>query len=173
MRIIYRLLILFTIIGVGIGTYIGLFYLIGFSTYGEIEESYSFYYEPEFIAEPEKIRIYTNGRSLNINHNTSSMPYSIKADANLKAEGMYMRDFNYDFFITNGEFFPSEAVTQLDVSSMGRTLGGFYHPSWTAKYDININITLRTDILYDLHLNVWNTEIFISENLNISELIID
>ena len=173
MRKIFRLLILFAIIGGGIGTYNGLFYLIGFSTYAEIEEFYSFYYEPELIAEPEKIRIDTNGRSLNINHNESSMPYSIKADANLKAEGMYMRDFDYDFFITAGYYIPSETVTQLVVYSMGKTLGGFYHPSWTAKYDININITLRTDILYDLHLIIWNTEIFISEILNINELIID
>ena len=173
MRKIFRLLILFAIIGGGIGASIGSFYLIGFLNYGVIEESYSFYYTPAVIAESEKIRISTDGRTINIRHNTSAMPYSIKADAILKAEGMYMRDFNYDFFHTEGHYYPSEETTQLIVYGSGRTLGGFYHPTWTAKYDININITLRTDILYDLDLDVWDTEISISENLSINKLYLE
>ncbi len=169
MRKIFILLILFTIIGGGIGS----FYLIGFLTYAEIEESYSFYCTPEIITEPEKIRIDTNGRTINIKHNTSSMPYYMKADANLKVEGMYMKDSDYDYFITEGYYLPSENITKLVVYSFGLTLGLFYHPSWTAKYNININITLRTDISYDLYLNVEDTDIFISENLDINELIIN
>ena len=172
MRTIFRLLILIAIICGGIGTSIGLFYYIGFLTYAEIEEFYTFQYSPELVTEPEEIRISTDGRTLNITHNTSSVPYIIRADANLKVEGMYMRDSDYDYFITVGEYIPSEAVTQLVVYSAGLTLGLFYHPTWTAKYDININITLRTDITYALHLDAWNTDIFISEYLNISELII-
>ena len=169
MRKIFILLILFTIIGGGIGS----FYLIGFLTYAEIEESYSFYCTPEIITEPEKIRIHTNGRTINIKHNTSSMPYYMKADVNLKVEGMYMKNSDYDYFITEGHYLPSENITELVVYSFGRTLGLFYHPSWTAKYNININITLRTDISYDLYLNVEDTDIFISENLDINELIIN
>jgi hypothetical protein len=169
MRKIFILLILFTIIGGGIGS----FYLIGFLTYAEIEESYSFYCTPEIITEHEKIRIDTNGRTINIKHNTSSMPYYMKADANLKVEGMYMKDSDYDYFITEGHYLPSENITELVVYSFGLTLGLFYHPSWTAKYNININITLRTDISYDLYLNVEDTDIFISENLDINELIIN
>ncbi|GAH62897.1 unnamed protein product, partial [marine sediment metagenome] len=69
MRKIYRLLILFTIMGGGIGSSIVSFYIIGFLNYGVIEESYSFYCTPEIITEPEKIRIDTNGRTLNIKHN--------------------------------------------------------------------------------------------------------
>lgn len=172
MRKIFRLLILIAIIFGGIGTSIGLFYYIGFLTYAEVEEFYTFHYSPELVAEPEKISIHTNGRTLNITHNTSSVPYIIRADVNLKVEGPYIRDFNYDFFHTDGHYFPSEVTTQLVVYSSPPTLGLFYHPTWTAKYDININITLRTDITYDLHLDVLNTDIFISENLNISELII-
>lgn len=173
MRIIFRLLILFGIIGVGIGTYIGLFLLIGFSTYAEIEEFHSFYYTPAILAELEKIRIHTKGRTINVKPNTSSVPYYIKADVSLKVEGMYMKDSDYDYFITELHHITEENITLLVVYSIGRTLGAFYHPTWTAKYDININLTLRTDILYDLHLNVFDTEIFISENLNISELVID
>jgi hypothetical protein len=173
MRKIYRLLILFTIMGGGIGSSIVSFYIIGFLNYGVIEESYSFYCTPEIITEPEKIRIDTNGRTINIKHNTSSMPYYMKADANLKVEGMYMKDSDYDYFITEGHYLPSENITELVVYSFGRTLGLFYHPSWTAKYNININITLRTDISYDLYLNVEDTDIFISENLDINELIIN
>lgn len=169
MRKIFILLILFTIIGGGIGS----FYLIGFLTYAEIEESYSFYCTPEITTEHEKIRIDTNGRTINIKHNTSSMPYYMKADANLKVEGMYMKDSDYDYFITAGHYLPSENITELVVYSFGLTLGLFYHPSWTAKYNININITLRTDISYDLYLNVEDTDIFISENLDINELIIN
>jgi len=170
MRTIFRLLILIAIIFGGIGISIGLFYLIGFSTYGEIEESFSFYYTPENRTEPEKIRISTDARTINIRYNTSSMPYSIKADAILKVEGMYMRDSDYGYFHTEGHYYPSEGFTQLVVYSAGRTLGGFYHPTWTAKYDININITLRTDILYDLHIRAYNTKISISENLSINTL---
>ena len=53
------------------------------------------------------------------------------------------------------------------MDGIGRTLGGFYHPTWTAKYDINTNLTLRTDIQYELFLYTYNTEIFISENLSL------
>jgi len=175
MRIIYRLLILFGIIGgLAVGG-LSSFYIMGFLNYAVIEESYSFYYKPAIRAEPEKIRIITDGRTLNILHNTSSVPYCMKADVNLKAEGIYMRNSDYDYFFIEWLNFSSEPFTELLALSAGKTLGGFYHPTWTAKYDININVTLRTDISYDLHLHVWEpyTEIFISENLSINELIID
>ncbi|MFX1402566.1 MAG: hypothetical protein ACFE8V_15120 [Promethearchaeota archaeon] len=34
----------------------------------------------------------------------------------------------------------------------GATLSLFYHPSWTVKRDIIVNITLGTDIIYDLYI---------------------
>ena len=150
-------------IGGGIGT----FYILGYINYGIIQESYTYYHIPAISAEPEKIRIHTNGRSLNIKHNSSSIPYYIKADVNLKAEGMYLKNSDYNYFSTWWDNYTSEEITQLIAHSIGRTLGGFYHPSWSAKYDININMTLRTDILYELFLNTYNTEIFISENLTL------
>jgi hypothetical protein len=168
-KIIVRLLILFIIIGGGIGS----FYIVGFLNDGEIEESYSFYYKPAIRAEPEKLIIISSTGKINIKYNTSSVPYYIKADVNLKAEGIYMKDSDYDYFITHWDNYSSESITELFVSSIGRTLGGFYHPSWTAKYDINIIITLRTDILYDLHFDVRDTEIFISENLSINKLFLE
>ena len=82
--IILGFLIPIVLIGGGIGT----FYIFGYLNYGVVEESYTFYHIPAICAEPEKIRIHTNGRTINIKHNSSSVPYYIKAEVNLKVEGI-------------------------------------------------------------------------------------
>ncbi len=148
-KIILGFLIPIILIGGGIGS----FYLIGFLTYAVIEESYSFYYEPEISTEPEIfiLNIFSDDPGkVNINYNTSSITHYIKADVDLKAEGFYMRNSDYNFFGAEWNNYSSESITELFVYTMPPTLGLFYHPTWTVKYEIAINITLRTDILYDL-----------------------
>ncbi|MHA2287700.1 MAG: hypothetical protein ACXABG_02815 [Promethearchaeota archaeon] len=138
-----------------IGGGIGSFNLIGFLTYAAIEESYSFYYKPEISVEPEKfvVSIFSDDpREINIEYNTSSVPYFIKTDVYLKAEGIYMKNSNYSFFNAEWDNYSLGSVTELRVLTMPPTLGAFYHPTWTVKYDITVNISLRTDVLYDLEI---------------------
>ncbi|MFX1456085.1 MAG: hypothetical protein ACFFDB_11990 [Promethearchaeota archaeon] len=169
-KIIIILLIPVIIFGGSIGS----FYIIGFMNYGVIQESYSFYYNPAIRADPEKIRINTFGATINIKYNQSSVPYYIKADIDFKAEGMYMKGGSPAYYFTaywnNNSL---DSMPELFVTGMPPTLGPFYHPTWTVRYDIHINITLRTDILYDLHFDVWDTDIIISENLFINNLFIE
>jgi len=142
---------LFPVILIGGG--IGSFYIIGFLTYSMIEESYSFYYKPEMSIEPEKFILSIlsdDPGDINIKYNTSSVPYYIKADVNLKAEGIYIRNSDYNFFSVEWDNYSSESITELFVLTMPPTLGLFYHPTWTVKYEVTVNISLRTDIIYDL-----------------------
>ena len=144
-------LIAFILIGGGIGA----FYIIGFLTYSVIEESYSFYYKPELSVEPEKfiLSIFSDDPGeINVKYNTSSVSYYIKTDVNLKAEGIYLKNSDYNFFSVEWDNYSIESTTELLVLTMPPTLGLFYHPTWTVKYDFTINITLRTDILYDLEI---------------------
>lgn len=166
-----NIILIILILGLVFGGIVS-FYIIGILNYGVIKRSNTFYYTPTSITSPEKFMIITNGRTINIKHNISAVNYDIKADLFLKAEGMYMKNSDYEYFITDWDNFSSESPS-LFVHSIGKTLGGFYHPSWTARYDITINLTLRTDLLYDLYLDVYHSEINIDEDLSINELIID
>ncbi|GAG03147.1 unnamed protein product, partial [marine sediment metagenome] len=115
----------------------------------------TFYYKPEISTEPEifiLLIISDEPGKINIKLNTSSVPYYIKADVNLKAEGIYMRNSNYSFLSAEWYNYSSGSITELHVCTALPTLGLFYHPTKTAKYEIAVNITLRTDILYDLQL---------------------
>lgn len=148
-KIVLAFLIPVILVGMGIGS----FYIMGFLTYSVIEESYSFYYKPEVSVEPEKfiLSIFSDDPGdINIKYNTSSVPYYVKADVNLKAEGIYLRNSNYNFFDVDWDNYSIESTTELLVLTMPPTLGLFYHPTWTVKYEVTVNISLRTDIIYDL-----------------------
>jgi len=155
-KIILGFLIPVILIGGGMGSFL----IIGFLNYAVTEESYSFYYKPAISVEPEIFRLLIlsdDPREVIINYNTSSVPYYIKADVNLKAEGIYMRDSDYNFFDVYWYNDSIGSITELNVYTAPYILGLFYHPTWTVKYKIAVNLTLRTDILYDLQLNASST----------------
>ena len=148
-KIIFGFLIIFILVSGGIGS----FYLIGFLTYAVIEESFTFYSKPETSAKPENfiLTVFSeNTGKINVKYNTSSIPYYIKADVNFKAEGIYMRNSDYEFFGAEWYNHSSGSITELFVYTSPPTLGLFYHPTWTVKYDIAVNVTIRTGILYNL-----------------------
>jgi hypothetical protein len=96
----------------------------------------------------------------------------MKADVYMKAWGLFMKNSDYRYFYSEWNNITSESITELFVDRAQRTLGGFYHPTWTAKYNVTINITLRTDIMYDLEFDIYGTDIFISNNILINDLIL-
>lgn len=145
------ILILIPVIIIGVG--IGSFYIIGYLNYAEIQELYSFYYKPTVGAEPEELTIQSRLAEINVNYNTSSVSFHIKADVNLEIKGIYLKGANLlDYFFMEWVNLTSGTMTRLYVDSNGATLGLFYHPSWTVQREIIVNITLRTDILYDVYV---------------------
>ncbi|MFW9999327.1 MAG: hypothetical protein ACFE9Q_13885 [Candidatus Hodarchaeota archaeon] len=167
MRKFIKIILVFLIPIILIGGGIGSLYIIGFLTYAVIEESYTFYYNPIIINEPEKLIISVPGK-INIKCNTTTVPYYIKADVYTKAEGIYLRYWDYNYIDTQWYNSSSDSI-RLYVYYSLPTLGPGYHPTHTVKYDdAIINITLRTDILYDLQL--FGKEVDISGNLSINKL---
>ncbi|MFX1371795.1 MAG: hypothetical protein ACFFCE_08035 [Promethearchaeota archaeon] len=139
------------IIAVLVATGTGLFFLIGFLTYGTIFSSGSQFYTPGLIRSPEPILIRTDIGKINVRYNTSETENVVKVDYNIRMSGTYMIGKSItDFFVIewdNITYVASDKTTFVLRTKPGVSLDP---TNWFSIKQIEINVTLRTDLIYSI-----------------------
>lgn len=141
----YKIAIIF-IAALLVGGTIG-FFITGFVTSGSIEKSISFNYDPSVPSPIESLKIQTDMGKINFQYNTSNLVHYATVDVDIRISGLFMEGKDYTaFFVPDTEWWPLENEFYL------KTLPDiWFDPSyWFKSYDITINVTLRTDIVYNL-----------------------
>ena len=141
----YKIIIIFIVALIAGGT-IG-FFVNGVFTSGSIEKQTSFNYDPSVPSPIESLKIQADIGNINFKYNTSNMPYYATVDVDIRVFGLFMEGKDYTaFFNTDTEWWVLENEFYL------KTVPDiWYDPSyWFKSYDITINVTLRTDIIYNI-----------------------
>jgi len=131
------------IVGGGIG-----FVVTGFATAGNIDESFSFQYEPSSPDPIKNLSINADIGKIIVKYNTTAFSDFAKIDVDLKIAGLFTSYKSYlDFFSPSREWWDeSSGIFNLEVLP-----DVWFDPShWFKLYEITITITLRTDVIYDL-----------------------
>ncbi|MFX1311700.1 MAG: hypothetical protein ACFFHD_03670 [Promethearchaeota archaeon] len=152
----------------------GTFFLIGFLTRGTIEESGSRYYESSVASDPEPVVIRTDVGNIDIKYNTTSTPFFIEIDYDVKVSGTYMIGKSFsDFFHLEWHNSTSDDKTIFYL----RTKPGIWiDPSaWFSIKRIQIDVTLRTDISYaiEAYATTGDIETTIPKNVDVEFLYIE
>ncbi|MHA1191778.1 MAG: hypothetical protein ACTSP9_05715 [Promethearchaeota archaeon] len=141
----YKIVIIF-IAALIVGGTIG-FFTTGFVTSGSIGKQVSFNYDPSVPTPVESLKIQTDIGKINFQYNTSNLVHYATVDVDISISGLFMEGKDYTaFFVPDTEWWPLENEFYL------KTLPDiWFDPSyWFKSYDITINVTLRTDIVYNL-----------------------
>ncbi|MFW9988397.1 MAG: hypothetical protein ACFFC3_07065, partial [Candidatus Odinarchaeota archaeon] len=141
------------IIAIVVATGAGLFFLIGFLTYGTISSSGSRFYtpSPSLIRSPEPILIRTDIGKINVGYNTSETENVVKLDYNIRMGSTHMIGKAItDFFVIEWD-----NMTYLEIDKISfvlRTKSGVSldPTNWFSIKRIEINVTLRTDLIYSI-----------------------
>ena len=142
---LYKTVIIF-IAALLVGGTIG-FFITGFVTSGSIEKNTTFNYAPSVPSSPESLKIQTDIGKINFQYNTSNSAHYATVDVAIKISGLFMEMKDYTaFFNPESEWWVLENEFYLKVLS-----DIWFDPAfWFKSYDITINVTLRTDIVYDI-----------------------
>ena len=130
------------------GTAIG-FFTTGFATAGVVAYNQNFSYEPISPDPIEDLTINTDVGSIFIQYNSSAMSHYADIDVNLKITGLFMAGKNYTYFYRPSSEWWDEATKTFTLEAL--TEAWFDPTHWFSSYNINITVTLRTDVVYDLY----------------------
>jgi hypothetical protein len=144
-RIHTAVLIIVAVCVVAVGTTFG---ILIFTTWGEIDYQNTYYYEPSSPSSIEQININTDIGSILINYNKTPTDYYAQIDLDIHIEGILVKGASLsDFFnpiLWENESSPVTSFT-LDAKATTWFIFGFLQ-------QIQINLTLRTDVIYDLNI---------------------
>ncbi|NVM37829.1 MAG: hypothetical protein HWN81_19715 [Candidatus Lokiarchaeota archaeon] len=164
------------ILAVIIATGTGLFFLIGFLTYGTLQTSGSRSYAPVSTRSPEPIVIRTDIGNINVRYNTSATQFAAKVDYNIRMGGAYMIGKSIsDFFLIEWDNVTSD-ITDKTSFILRRKPGVSLDPTnWFSVKRIEINVTLRTDIIYSIeeYATTGNVVNDIPSNVTVNSLTIE
>ncbi len=144
-RIHIAILIIVAVCVVAAGTTFG---ILVFTTWGEIDYENTYYYEPSSPSSIERININSDIGSILINYNQTPTDYYAKIDLKINIEGILVKGSSFsDFFYPiswENESSPETTFT-LDAKATTWFIFGIFR-------QVQINLTLRTDVVYDLHM---------------------
>ncbi|MFX1380415.1 MAG: hypothetical protein ACFFA4_15120 [Promethearchaeota archaeon] len=144
-RIHIAVLIIVAICVVTIGTTFG---ILIFTTWGAIDYENTYYYEPTSPSSIERININSDIGSILINYNQTPTDYYAKVDLKIHIEGILVEGSSFsDFFHPISWANESTPITTLTVDAKATTwfIFGVFR-------QVQINLTLRTDVVYDLNI---------------------
>jgi len=148
------------LVGGGVG-----FIAYGFATTGSIEKSFNFTYEPISPDPIEDLTFNVDIGTILFKYNTSPTIYYAEIDVDLEIEGWYMEGKSYvDFFNPSTEWWDSATAT-FNLVTLPDV---WFDPSdWFKSYNVNIVVTLRTDVVYDLTAltSVGSIEMLVSDGV--------
>lgn len=144
------------------------FIITGFATSGSLQESFSFYYEPSSPASIEELLVNVDIGDVQIQYNSSDTPYYVEIEVSIAISGLFMTDTNYlDFFDPYTEWWDNTTtLTSFDMNVLPET---WFDPShWFKTYNIDIVVTLRTDVVYNIDAHTITGSL----NMNVPEDVI-
>ncbi|MFX1258977.1 MAG: hypothetical protein ACFFAN_14055 [Promethearchaeota archaeon] len=115
-------------------------------TWDEYNDSYAFYYKPETPSSIERISINTDIGKINVKYNTTPTDYYARIDADIHVVGPFVKEKSFsDFFKPIVWINESTSVVMFSLESKPLSWIMFIGGS-----KIKINVTLRTDVIYDI-----------------------
>ena len=132
-----------------VGSLVG-FIIVSVSTFANVTRTYNFAYNPGSPAPIEGLDLYTDIGYVNIKYNTSAMSEYITVDVTVSMSGGFMAGKEpEDFFNSPTDWW--------DTSSSPAVFNMYLNPiawwdpvNWFKSILVAINVTLRTDVVYDL-----------------------
>ncbi len=164
------------ILAVVIATCTGLFFMIGFLTYGTISSSGSRFYIPDLIRSPEPFLIRTDIGNINIRYNTSETENVVKVDYNLRMGGAYMIGKSItDFFQIEWDNNTSPEIHKTSFILRTKPGVSLDPTNWFSIKRIEVNVTLRTDLIYSIeeYATTGNVVNDIPNNVTVDNLYIE
>jgi hypothetical protein len=135
-------LLILSIIIVGGGTIFG---IIIAATWDEFTDSYTFFYKPEIPNPIEAIKVNTDIGKINIMYNSTPTDYYTKISVDISLKGALVKGKSFsDFF--KPIIWNNESTTLVEFSLETKDFFVFFGIS-----RIKINVTLRTDVIYDIN----------------------
>ncbi|MFX1426064.1 MAG: hypothetical protein ACFFBE_06395 [Promethearchaeota archaeon] len=137
-------LLITSIVIVGGGTAFGIIIVV---TWGEFKYSNTYYYDPQIPPSGiEEVSFNSDIGSIRINYNTTPTDYYVKVDLDIEIKGAFIADKSFsDFFKPVTWVNESVSITTFTLEKKHFT--SFLFP---LVQKINISITLRTDVIYDI-----------------------
>ncbi|MFW9901460.1 MAG: hypothetical protein ACFFDY_09235 [Candidatus Thorarchaeota archaeon] len=164
------------ILGIAVAAGTGVFFLVGFLTYGTIQSSGSRYYAPLIARSPEPILIRTDIGNINVKYNTSAMQQVMKVDYDITMSGIYMIGKSISsFFLLEWDNVTSQP-TEKTSFVLSIKPGVILDPTnWFSLKRITIDVTLRTDIIYQIeeYATTGNINNEIPTGVNIYDLTLE
>ena len=154
-------LLITSIVIVGGGTAFG---IIIAATWGEFEYSNSYYYDPQLPPSGiEEVSFNSDLGSIHINYNTTPTNFYVEVDLDIEIKGAFVAGKSFsDFFKPVAWINDSVSITTFTLEKKDFT--SFLFP---LVQKINLSITLRTDITYDISAltSTGSVEMNIPENI--------
>ena len=144
------------------------FGILVFTTWDTYEYSNTYYYEPSVPSPIEKVNFNSDVGKITINYNTTPTDYFIKLDLDINIRGAFVEGKTFsDFFnpiIWSNESAP--VVTFSLTNKRWRLL--------TLSQNITIDVTLRTDVVYDINAlsSTGSVSLNIPQNIAINNSIL-
>jgi len=148
------------LVGGGLG-----FVITGYVTAGSFQNSFNITYEPISPDPIEDLTFNVDIGSLIFKYNTSPTLLYAEIDVNIEVTGWYMEGKSYlDFFNPSTEWWDSATAT-FNLLTLPDV---WFDPShWVKSYNVNIAVTLRTDVVYDITAltSVGSIEMLVSDGV--------
>ncbi len=162
----YKIAIIVVVVllgGAGLG-----FVITGFATAGVIEYDHNVTYDPSSPDSIEDLKINADIGKIIVQYNTSATPHYADIDVNIKISGLFMAGKSYTNFFSPSSEWWAESTKTFTLTVLPEV---WFDPShWFSSYNINITVTLRTDIVYDLYVSssTGSVGMYIPENVELN-----
>jgi len=123
----------------------GVFGIVLFATWGEYDYSNTYYYEPEAPSAIERINLMIDLGGINIKYNETPIRHYAKIDLDVKVKGVSVTGKSFSDFFKPIQWLNSSAPVTFNFET--KSTAWFFIG---ISYRIKIDLTLRTDITYDI-----------------------
>ncbi|MFW9947196.1 MAG: hypothetical protein ACFFDX_10250 [Candidatus Odinarchaeota archaeon] len=143
------------------------FVITGFATSGTIEESFTFHYQ-DVPSSMEDLTLDVGLGTLDIRYNTSNTPYLVKIDVDMKISGLFMANRDYaEFFGPSTDWWQNTTFPPITFRLDPLPQTWFNPTFWFKSYDIDVYVTLRTDVVYKINADTGTGSISMTTSNNV------
>ena len=125
-------------------------FLVGFSNYGKIDDTLTFYYLPSKSTPVEELSLNAELGNIEVQYTTTPTNYHAKVEVNVEISGSNVEGKScWEFFDIDWQNKSSPIAFSMERKSDNVS----DISSWSIE-NLNIIVTLRADIVYDINLTV-------------------
>jgi DUF4097 and DUF4098 domain-containing protein YvlB len=166
----YKIAIIVAVVllgGAGLG-----FVITGFATAGVIEYDHNITYDPASPDPIEDLKINADIGKIIVQYNSSATLHYADINVNIKISGLFMSGKPYTNFFSPSSEWWDESTKTFTLEVLPEV---WFDPShWFSSYNINITVTLRTDIVYDLFASssTGSIEMYVPEKVALNRTLL-